>query len=242
VNRSTRTQCQEASLDDSESLAHAKWTCKAHAVWIPKYRRKALYGELRKHLGPVLRELARQREGVVEKGHLNLDHVHMLLSILPKYAVAQILGFSKGKSAIHIARTDPRVEAELHGAALVGPRVLRVYRRAWRGHDPTVHPEARGGGPTPRSTQDLCAVTPPSGGGRFANRFERFTSFKPPPLVVVLTGAKGSPMGASAPAGGLQASVSLRIRRPRGARTLSAITGTEPVGLGSPQRRRQPCR
>ena len=74
-------------------------------VWIPKYRRKALYGELRKHLGPVLRELARQRECVVEEGHLNLDHVHMLLSIPPKYAVAQVLGFIKGKSAIHIARS-----------------------------------------------------------------------------------------------------------------------------------------
>jgi len=68
-------------------------------------RRKALYGELRKHLGPVLRELARQRECVVEEGHLNLDHIHMLLSIPPKYAVAQVLGFIKGKSAIHIART-----------------------------------------------------------------------------------------------------------------------------------------
>ena len=92
-------------MDDIESLAHARWECKYHVVWIPKYRRKALYGELRKHLGPVLRELARQRECVVEEGHLNLDHVHMLLSIPPKYAVAQILGFLKGKSAIHIART-----------------------------------------------------------------------------------------------------------------------------------------
>ena len=74
-------------------------------VWIPKYRRKTLYGELRKHLGPVLRELARQRECVVEEGHLNLAHVPMRLSIPPKYAVAQVLGFIKGKSAIHIART-----------------------------------------------------------------------------------------------------------------------------------------
>jgi len=92
-------------MDDIESLAHAKWECKYHVVWIPKYRRRTLYGELRKHLGPVLRELARQRECVVEEGHLNLDHVHMLLSIPPKYAVAQVLGFIKGKSAIHIART-----------------------------------------------------------------------------------------------------------------------------------------
>lgn len=92
-------------MDDIESVAHAKWECKYHVVWIPKYRRKALYGELRKHLGPVLRELARQRECVVEEGHLSLDHVHMLVSIPPKYAVAQVLGFIKGKSAIHIART-----------------------------------------------------------------------------------------------------------------------------------------
>jgi putative transposase len=92
-------------MDDTESLAHTKWECKYHVVWIPKYRRKALYAELRKYLGPVLRELAQQRECRVEEGHLQLDHVHMLLSIPPKYAVAQVLGYIKGKSAIHIART-----------------------------------------------------------------------------------------------------------------------------------------
>ncbi len=92
-------------MDEIESLAHARWECKYHVVWIPKYRRQALYAELRKYLGPVLRELARQRECVVEEGHLQLDHVHMLLSIPPKYAVSQVLGFIKGKSAIHIART-----------------------------------------------------------------------------------------------------------------------------------------
>jgi len=92
-------------MDDTESLAHTKWECKYHVVWIPKYRRQALYAELRKHLGPVLRELAQQRECLVEDGHLQLDHVHMLLSIPPKYAVAQVLGHIKGKSAIHVART-----------------------------------------------------------------------------------------------------------------------------------------
>ena len=92
-------------MDDTESVAHTKWECKYHVVWIPKYRRQALYAELRKYLGPVLRELAQQRECRVEEGHLQLDHVHMLLSITPKYAVAQVLGYIKGKSAIHIART-----------------------------------------------------------------------------------------------------------------------------------------
>ena len=88
-----------------QSLAHTRWECKYHVVWIPKYRRKALYGELRKYLGPVLRDLAQQREASVEEGHLNLDHVHMLVSIPPKYAVSQVVGFIKGKSAIYIART-----------------------------------------------------------------------------------------------------------------------------------------
>jgi putative transposase len=92
-------------MDDSESLAHTKWECKYHVVWIPKYRRKALYAELRKYLGPVLRELAQQREAAVEEGHLQIDHVHMLLSIPPKYSVAQVIGYIKGKSAIHIARS-----------------------------------------------------------------------------------------------------------------------------------------
>ena len=97
-------------------------------VWIPTYRRKALYGQLRKYLGPVFRELAQQRECTVEEGHLQGDHVHMLLSIPPKYSVAQVLGYIKGKSAIHIARTVPREAAELHRAALLGPRVLRLRR------------------------------------------------------------------------------------------------------------------
>ena len=74
-------------------------------VFIPKYRRKVLYGQLRSYLGDVFRELARQKESWIEEGHLQADHVHMLLSIPPKYAVAQVVGYIKGKSAIHIART-----------------------------------------------------------------------------------------------------------------------------------------
>jgi len=91
--------------DDIRSLSHAVWECKYHIVWIPKYRKKTLYGQLRRHLGEVLRALARQKESEVVEGHLMLDHVHMLISVPPKYAVAQVVGFMKGKSAIHIART-----------------------------------------------------------------------------------------------------------------------------------------
>lgn len=88
-----------------QSLSHSKWECKYHIVWIPKYRRKKLFGELRKELGQVLRELARQKESEVIEGHLLPDHVHMLISIPPKHSVAQVVGYIKGKSAIWIART-----------------------------------------------------------------------------------------------------------------------------------------
>jgi putative transposase len=91
-------------MNDYESLSHTRWECKYHIVFVPKYRRKLLYGQLRKDLGDVLRELATQRESRIEEGHLMVDHVHMLMSIPPKYSVAQVVGYIKGKSAIQIAR------------------------------------------------------------------------------------------------------------------------------------------
>ena len=91
-------------MDEYESLSHTTWDCKYHVVFIPKCRRKTLYQELRRHLGEVFRRLALQKESKVEEGHLMPDHVHMLLSIPPKYAVSQVVGFIKGKSAIHMAR------------------------------------------------------------------------------------------------------------------------------------------
>jgi len=92
-------------MEDAQSLNHTQWECKYHVVWIPKYRKKTLYGNLRKHLGALLRDLARQKESRVLEGSLKADHVHMLVSIPPKYAVSQGIGFIKGKSAIHIARS-----------------------------------------------------------------------------------------------------------------------------------------
>ena len=88
-----------------KSLSHTKWECKYHIVWIPKYRKKKLFKELRKHLGEVFRDLASHKECEIVEGHLLIDHVHILIEIPPKYAVSQIVGYIKGKSAIHIART-----------------------------------------------------------------------------------------------------------------------------------------
>ena len=87
-----------------ETLKHTTWECKYHVVFISKCRQKTLYGQIRRELGPVFRELARQKECEIIEGHLMVDHVHMLLSIPRKYSVAQVLGFLKGKTAIHIAR------------------------------------------------------------------------------------------------------------------------------------------
>jgi len=87
-----------------ESLSHSKWDCKYHVVFIPKGRRKVLYGQIRKFLGPIFRELAMQRESVILEGHMVQDHVHMIIRIPPKYSVAEVIGYIKGKSAIAVAR------------------------------------------------------------------------------------------------------------------------------------------
>ncbi len=92
------------------SLCHTRWDCKYHIVWIPKFRRKVLFGKIRTCLGEVFHRLASQLESEILEGHLCKDHVHIYIAIPPKYSVAQVVGFMKGKSAIHIAR-------EVHGRA-----------------------------------------------------------------------------------------------------------------------------
>ncbi len=87
-----------------QSLAHSRWECKYHVVFVPKYRRKAIYGQIRASFGGIFHELARQKECRIVEGHLLVDHVHMCIEIPPKHAVASIIGFLKGKSAVAIAR------------------------------------------------------------------------------------------------------------------------------------------
>ena len=91
-------------MHDWDSLSHVRWECKYHVVIIPKYRRKVLYGRLRRKIALILRELCRQKGIELVEGHLMPDHVHMCLSIPPKYSVAHTLGFLKGKSAVRIHR------------------------------------------------------------------------------------------------------------------------------------------
>jgi putative transposase len=88
-----------------QTLAHAKWECKYHLVFIPKYRKKVLFGHIRKRVGQILRQLCEQKPGLeLLEGHVMPDHVHMVLSIPPKYAVSSVIGFLKGKSAVWIFR------------------------------------------------------------------------------------------------------------------------------------------
>lgn len=92
-------------MNDPNRLTHSVWDCKYHIIWIPKCRRKRLYGGIAKDLGKIFHELARQRESKIVEGHVCPDHIHMLIEIPPKYAVSAVVGYIKGKSAIAIART-----------------------------------------------------------------------------------------------------------------------------------------
>jgi putative transposase len=166
-------------MDDYESLSHSKWDCKYHVVFIPKCRRKTLYGELRQHLGEIFRKLAMQKESRVEEGHLMPDHVHMMISIPPKYAVSQVIGYIKGKSAIHLARVYGERKRNFIGQHFWAQVLLRLDRRSRRSGDHGIHQEAGGRRLSPRSTEHV-ALRPPSGGpnhrGRVSDpngRFER---------------------------------------------------------------------
>lgn len=133
-------------MDEAKSLSHSRWECKYHVVFIPKCRRRTLYEQLRQHLGEVFHELARQRESRIEEGHLMADHVHMLISIPPKYAVSQVVGYIKGKSAIHLARVYGERKRNFVGQSFwargyfvstVGrdERVIRAYIRHQEAED-----------------------------------------------------------------------------------------------------------
>ena len=103
---------EKEPMHDWQSLSHVRWECKYHIVIIPKYRKRKLYGQFRTRVGEVIKDLCRQRGIGMLEGHLRPDHIHMCLSIPPKYSVAFVIGFVKGKSAVRIHRQilgNPRV-------------------------------------------------------------------------------------------------------------------------------------
>ncbi len=102
-------------MKDWQNQAHVKWECKYHVVIVPKYRRKVMYGKLRHQIGEVFRRLCRQEAIELLQGRAMADHVHMLLSVLPRYSIAMTVGYLKGKSAIRIHCDYSKVRGTLFG-------------------------------------------------------------------------------------------------------------------------------
>ena len=130
-----------------QSLAHSRWDCKYHVVFVPKRRRRQLYEQIRRQLGAIFHALARQKECQIIEGHVMPDHVHMCIAIPPKVAVAQVIGFLKGKSAIAIARqfggkernfTGEHFWARGYAVSTVGFELeqIRAYIRKQEDEDP----------------------------------------------------------------------------------------------------------
>ncbi len=143
--------------DVYQSLAHSKWDCKYHVVFVPKRRRKVIFGHIRRQLGPILHALAKQKECQIVEGHLMSDHVHMMISIPPEYAVSQVVGFMKGKSAIHLARVYGERKRNFVGQHF-WHEVFRLDGGKRREGDSRVHPKSRGGGQASRPAEPM-AVT-----------------------------------------------------------------------------------
>lgn len=104
-------------MKDWQSQAHVKWDCKYHVVILPKYRKKVIFGRARRAIGKILRELCRQKGVELVEGKAMPDHIHMLLSVPPKYSIAMTMGYLKGKSAIRIHREVLRTKGTLFGRA-----------------------------------------------------------------------------------------------------------------------------
>ena len=124
---------------------HATWECKYHVVFIPKYRKKTIFGVIKKRLGDAFHELARRRESKIEEGHLMPDHVHMLISIPPKYSVAEDDRLHERKE-FDLDRAERRAQGtQFHRTQVLGSRLLRLDGRAGRGDDQSLHQEPRAG-------------------------------------------------------------------------------------------------
>ena len=126
-------------MKEYKSLSHTRWDCKYHVVFIPKYRRKKMYGAIRTHLGKSLHELAKQKEARILEGHLMSDHVHMCISIPPKFAVSNVVVVHQRQECDLGGTELPRTQTQLHRRKLLGTRLLRVDRRLGRRDGPQVN-------------------------------------------------------------------------------------------------------
>ena len=136
------TNDEEDSMSELyQSLSHSKWDCKYHVVFVPKRRRKAIFGQARRQLGAIFHALARQKECQILEGHLMPDHVHMCIAIPPKHPVASVIGFLEREECDR-HRSPERQGPQLYGRAFLGPRLRSIDRRVRTGTGPNIHPRA----------------------------------------------------------------------------------------------------
>lgn len=124
-------------MKDFRRLAHALWECKYHIVWCPKYRFRLLKGEIRKSIRDIVKQLCEWKQAEILEGSVQIDHIHLVLSIPPKYSVSEFVGFLKGKSAIKIFDMLG-VEEAILGQALLGKRILCEHGRTGRRANPKI--------------------------------------------------------------------------------------------------------
>ena len=148
--------------NSTENLKHTRWECKYHVVFIPKYRRKVMYGSIRQELGSIIRELAQQKESHVEEGHLMADHVHIMLSVPPKYSVSGVVGYIKGKSAIAIARKFMDRKKNFVGLNFWARGILCVDGRERRSAGTRLYQGTGERRPSARSTKDVRVTRMPA--------------------------------------------------------------------------------
>jgi putative transposase len=137
-----------------QSLSHSKWDCKYHVVFVPKRRRQVLYGELRRQLGPIFHELARQRECQILEGHLRADHVHRVITIPPQYALASVIGFLKGKSAVALARLQGKAPRD--SLIDVKGEKLKIMDESISGGRQRGNPDGSGGKNSPGPSEQFA--------------------------------------------------------------------------------------
>src|SRR5438034_3449986 len=138
-------QGEDSMSETYQSLSHSKWDCKYHVVFVPKRRRKAIFGQTRRQLGAIFHALARQKECQIIEGHLMADHVHMCIAIPPKHPVASVIGFLKGKSAIAIARLCGK-ERNFSGEHFWAGYAVSTVRFELEQARQPIHPRTRGRG------------------------------------------------------------------------------------------------
>ena len=124
---------------DVDSLSHTTWRCQYHVVFAPKYRRMVIYGQIKKDIGQILRQLCEQKGIEIIEAEACPDHIHMLISFSPKYSISYVMGYLKGKEQSHDFRQTCKSEVQVWQSAFLGQGILRGYGRKEQKENPRVH-------------------------------------------------------------------------------------------------------